>query len=129
MTRAIILDRDGTLIDFVRDTERGVVTPAFHPRQLRFLPGVLDGLRLLQDAGFALGIATNQPGAAKGELPREAIEHTNAALVDRLAAEGIAIGALRACLHHPEGGDGGEDGVVGKHMGLEVVFKRICLAL
>jgi len=29
--RGIVLDRDGTLIDVVRDADLGVITPAFHP--------------------------------------------------------------------------------------------------
>lgn len=103
--RGVLLDRDGTLVDFVRDAELGVVTPAFHPSQLRFLPGVLAGLRELGDAGYALALATNQPGAAKGELGRESIEATTSALVERLRDEGIEIAATRICLHHPTGGD------------------------
>lgn len=104
----VVLDRDGTLVDFVRDPDLGVVTPAFHPDQLRFLPGVLEGLAALQRAGFVLAIATNQPGAAKGEIPRAAIERTNAALVARLAAEGIHVAALEVCLHHEVGGERGD---------------------
>jgi len=111
--RAVILDRDGTLIDFVRDSELGVVTPAFHPRHLRFLPSVLLGLELLAKAGYALLIATNQPGAAKGELSEESIVTTNQALLDRLAEHGIPILGIASCLHHPEGGDGGRSDFVG----------------
>lgn len=110
---AVILDRDGTLIDFVRDPELGCVTPAFHPTQLRLLPGVRAGLRALHAAGIPLFVATNQPGAAKGQVPREAIERTNAALVELLAAEGIPIVDLRVCLHHPEGGPGGAPELIG----------------
>ncbi len=108
MTRGIILDRDGVLIDFVRDHERGIVTPAFHPDHVRLLPGAAPGLRTLRDAGYAFAIATNQPDAAKGRLPVSAIERTNAALLARLADEGIAIAQLEVCLHHPEPHDGGD---------------------
>ncbi len=104
----VLLDRDGTLIDFVRDVELGAVVSAFHPDHIRFYPGVVEGLALLQEAGFVLAIATNQPGAAKGQVPESAITRTNEALVDRLAAQGIRIEAVRACLHHPEGGPGGD---------------------
>jgi D-glycero-D-manno-heptose 1,7-bisphosphate phosphatase len=104
----ILLDRDGTLVDFHRDPELGSVVSAFHPSQLRLLPGVVEGLRLLQDAGFALAIATNQPGAAKGQVPRVAITRTNEALVALLAQHAIRIEAVAVCLHHPEGGPGGE---------------------
>lgn len=108
----VILDRDGTVIDFHRDTEHGVVTPAFHPKLVRFLPGAVDGLRALASKGFVLAIATNQPGAAKGELSREAIERTNAAVVERLAAEGVVLARVATCLHHPTGGDGGDPALI-----------------
>lgn len=112
MRRGVILDRDGTLVDFVRDPELGSVSPAFHPDQLRLLPGVLDGLGALRDRGFTLAIATNQPDAAKGRVPAQAIERTNHALVALLASHGIAIAALKACLHHPEGGPGGDPALI-----------------
>jgi D-glycero-D-manno-heptose 1,7-bisphosphate phosphatase len=111
--RGVILDRDGTLIDFHRDVELGAVVSAFHPDQIRWLPGVLEGLRALADAGFTLAIATNQPGAAKGQIPWSAIERTNAALVARLASEGIAVEEVAVCGHHPEGGPGGDAMLVG----------------
>ncbi len=113
LRRGVILDRDGTLIDFVRDVELGAVVSAFHPAQLRLLPGVIEGLRLLAAHGFVLAIATNQPGAAKGQIPREAIARTNDALVGMLRAQGIVIAASATCPHHPEGGPGGDASLVG----------------
>ncbi|WP_437538451.1 HAD-IIIA family hydrolase [Sorangium sp. So ce726] len=111
--RGILLDRDGTLIDVVRDHELGVVVTAFHPDQIRLLPGAVEGLRRLADAGFLLAIATNQPGAAKGQVPWGAIERTNRALIDRLREAGVAIAALAVCPHHPEGGPGGDPALIG----------------
>lgn len=111
--KGAILDRDGTLIDFHRDAELGAVVSAFHPDQLRLLPGVIEGLTILRDAGFVLAMATNQPGAAKGQLPQSAIERTNATLVELLAREGIAIAQVATCLHHPDGGPGADPALVG----------------
>ncbi len=111
--QAFIVDRDGTLIDFFRDAELGVVTPAFHPSQIRFLPDALTALRLIRDSGLAFAIATNQPQAAKGQLPRAAIERTNAALLVRLADEGVPALAIETCLHHPDGGEGGDPELIG----------------
>jgi D-glycero-D-manno-heptose 1,7-bisphosphate phosphatase len=99
----IILDRDGTLIDVVRDEETGVVSVAWSPSQLRFLPGVIDGLQLLKSAGFSFAIATNQPGPAKGQFSLEAVHRTHHGLVAALAEAGIAIGSVEVCWHHPEG--------------------------
>ena len=111
--RGIILDRDGTLIDVVRDEETGVISTAFHPAQLVLLTGVVEGLRVLADAGFTLAIATNQPGPAKGQFSADAVKRTNDALVVRLAKEGIRIEAVQACMHHPDGGPGGDPSLVG----------------
>jgi D-glycero-D-manno-heptose 1,7-bisphosphate phosphatase len=110
--KAVILDRDGTLIDFVRDEELGAVVSAFHPDHVRFFPGTVEGLRMLQDAGFVLAMATNQPGAAKGQVSRQAIERTNQAVVDRLAEHGVRIEAVEVCLHHTEGAAGGDTSLV-----------------
>jgi D-glycero-D-manno-heptose 1,7-bisphosphate phosphatase len=110
--RVAILDRDGTIIDVLRDEETGAITVAFHPDHIRFLPGALDGMRVLANAGFVLAIATNQPAPAKGQFSAAAVKRTNDALVDRLSHEGIAIATVEACMHHPTGGDGGDPSLV-----------------
>lgn len=113
MRPGIILDRDGTLIDVVRDEETGVISVAFAPSQLRFLPGVIDGLTLLRDAGFAFAIATNQPGPAKGQFSAEAVHRTHHALVAALAEAGITIASVEVCWHHPTGSPHGAAELIG----------------
>ncbi|HZU82240.1 MAG TPA: HAD-IIIA family hydrolase [Polyangiaceae bacterium] len=112
MTPVAIFDRDGTIIDVVRDEETGAITVAFHPGQLRLLPGAVEGMRALQDAGFALAIATNQPAPAKGQFSAAAVGRTNDALVGLLASRGVRVAALEVCMHHPEGGPGGDASLV-----------------
>ena len=114
MHPAIFLDRDGTLIDFVRDEETGAFTTAFHPSHLRLLPGVIEGLTLFRDAGFLLFLVTNQPGPAKGHFSPSAVERTHRALAEMLAAHGLHFTAVRACMHHPTGGPGGESSLITK---------------
>lgn len=104
MTKVAVFDRDGTIVDVVRDEEIGAISVAFHPNQLRFLPGALDGMRAFARDGFALAIATNQPAPAKGQFSADAVRRTNDALVDMLAREGIVIAALEACMHHAGAG-------------------------
>jgi D-glycero-D-manno-heptose 1,7-bisphosphate phosphatase len=112
VTRIAILDRDATIIDVVRHEDVGVVTVAFHPSQVRILPGAVEGMRVLRSAGYVLAIATNQPGPAKGQFSAEAVARTNAALMNQLASHGIDIAALEVCMHHPEGGPGGDPSLV-----------------
>ena len=107
-----ILDRDGTLIDVVRDEETGAIVTAFHPAHLKLLPGAVEGLRALAGAGFVLAIATNQPGPAKGQVSRAAVASTNVALLALLEAQGVSIAAIEVCEHHPEGGPGGDPALV-----------------
>lgn len=111
--RAVILDRDATLIDIVRDEETGAISVAFHPDQLTLLPGVVEGLLTLQDAGFVLAIATNQPAPAKGQFSSAAVERTNKALVALLREQGIQIASVQVCLHHPVGGPRGDRALIG----------------
>jgi len=108
------LDRDGTLIDVFRDDETGTVSVAFHPSHIRLLPGVVEGLKLLAEAGYGFAIASNQPGPAKGQISRAAVERTNRALLDLLRAQGIEITTVEVCMHHPDGGPGGDVTLVGE---------------
>ena len=59
--KGVILDRDGTLVDVVRDEETGVITTAFHPNQLRLLRGVIEGCKRLSSAGYVLAMDTFGP--------------------------------------------------------------------
>ncbi len=108
-----IFDRDGTIVDVVRDEDTGAIGVAFHPGQLRFLTGAVEGMRALAEAGFTLAIATNQPAPAKGQFSAEAVNRTNAALLEKLAREGVRVAALEVCMHHPEGGEGGDPALAG----------------
>jgi D-glycero-D-manno-heptose 1,7-bisphosphate phosphatase len=113
MTKLAIFDRDATIIDVVRDEEAGTLSVAFHPDQIRLLDGAVEGMRALQAAGYVLAIATNQPGPAKGQFSADAVRRTNDALVSVLAAQGVQIAALEVCMHHPDGGPGGDSRLVG----------------
>jgi D-glycero-D-manno-heptose 1,7-bisphosphate phosphatase len=113
VARGVILDRDGTLIDVVRDEETGVISTAFHPDQIVLLPGVVDGLRVLAEAGFVFAIASNQPGPAKGHYSAVAVKRTNDALVALLASSGFTIAQVEVCLHHPDGAPSGDAKLVG----------------
>ena len=52
--KLIILDRDGTI-----NIDKGYI---HKPEDLEFIPGSLEGIKLLQDQGYNIIIATNQSG-------------------------------------------------------------------
>ena len=90
-TGLMFLDRDGTLIEnvpYLRD-----------PNRVKLLPGVLEGLRSLQDAGLTLIIVTNQQGIGLGYLQVEDFIRVNAELLRQLGQAGIRIARIYFCPH------------------------------
>ncbi|MDQ2865236.1 MAG: HAD family hydrolase [Candidatus Eremiobacteraeota bacterium] len=62
MKRAILFDRDGTLI---------VDRPGnSDPAALALMPGAADALALARENGWSIGVITNQPSIADGSLDR-----------------------------------------------------------
>jgi D-glycero-D-manno-heptose 1,7-bisphosphate phosphatase len=94
MTRAVFLDRDGTLIEDVDYLRR--------QEQLVLLPWTVDAVRLLNRAGFVTVVVTNQSAVARGMVSEEFVRETHRALAARLAAGGARIDAYYFCPHHPE---------------------------
>jgi DNA-binding MurR/RpiR family transcriptional regulator len=78
--RAAFLDRDGVLVEILRDAERGVLYTAFHPDQMRPTKGAADAVRRLRTLGYECIVVTNQPGPAKGHFPLAQIARMNARL-------------------------------------------------
>ncbi len=74
--KALILDRDGTLIEHV---------PYLHdPALIRVLPGVREGLRAALDAGLTLYLHTNQSGVGRGMFTLAQAEACNVRLIELL---------------------------------------------
>jgi D-glycero-D-manno-heptose 1,7-bisphosphate phosphatase len=80
--RAVFLDRDGVLNRAVV-SERRPYPPATVAAVV-ILPGVVEGLQYLKEAGFILIVVSNQPDVARGTTPKVTVEAINAYLADRL---------------------------------------------
>ena len=97
MRRAVFLDRDGVINRaLVRD---GKPYPPANLAEMEILPGVLEALVALHDAGFMLIVVTNQPDVARGTIPMGVVEEINNHLAMRLP-----IDEFRTCYH--DSGDG-----------------------
>ncbi len=95
MQKAVFLDKDGTLIEDVSyntDTTK-----------IKLLPGVAEGLRLLQNNGYKLIITTNQSGIARELFTFSQFEKAREKLLSLLKKEGVIIDDFYFCPHHPEG--------------------------
>ena len=96
MSRFILLDRDGVL---VRDTDY-----PHRPEDYALLPGVVEGLQALRDAGYRFAIVTNQSGIGRGYYDEAAFRRFQQLLLDDLAAGGIEIAGTFFCPHVPDAG-------------------------
>jgi D-glycero-D-manno-heptose 1,7-bisphosphate phosphatase len=92
--RGVFLDRDGTLIEEVGYLDR--------LDRIQVFPFSIDAVRLLNRAGFAVVVVTNQAGIGRGFFDESFVEATHRALSATLAAGGARIDAFYFCPHHPE---------------------------
>ncbi len=92
--KAIILDRDGTLIK-----ERNYISRV---GDIKILDGVSEALILLRDAGFKIIIATNQSGVARGFFNEKKVKKINKEVCQRLKRAGAVVDGVFYCPHHPD---------------------------
>lgn len=95
MTRAVFLDKDGTLIPNVPYN--------VDPARITLAPGAGEALRMLAGGGFRLFVVSNQSGVARGYFPVEALDAVEARVRELLSAEGVDVDAFAWCPHHPRG--------------------------
>lgn len=98
----IVLDRDGVI-------NRGPKGPGTGPitfDEIEILPSVPQAVALLTYAGFAITVATNQPGAAKGEATKEILQKIHNIIISKAESEGGKILDSFICWH--AGSDGCE---------------------
>lgn len=94
-TKAAFIDRDG-VINEERDYVHRIA-------DFVLLPGVVQGLTLLRDAGYRLIVVTNQAGIARGYYDQVEMDRLHNHLRAQLAKHGVALDAIYFCPHHPQG--------------------------
>lgn len=94
MTKAIFLDRDGTI-----NVDRHYL---YRIEEFEFLPHVAEGLKLLQEDGFLLIILTNQSGIARGYYTVKELEILNEWMIRQLECKGVVISKIFYCPHLPK---------------------------
>jgi D-sedoheptulose 7-phosphate isomerase len=97
MIKHVILDRDGVLNEVTPGG--GYVTSL---TQWRWIPGALDGLALLRNAGIRTSIATNQSAVGRGLMTEDQLTQIHAKMRVDATRHGAAIDALMVCPHAPD---------------------------
>ncbi len=97
MNKAAFLDRDGVINVDVLDYTSKI-------KDFTFLPGVVEGLKTLQEKGYLLIVITNQGGIAKGMYTKEDVDTLHTWMWAELANQGITITAIYFCPHHDVSG-------------------------
>jgi len=89
----VFLDRDGVI-------NRGRAGYVRTPDQFRFLPGAIDGMRLLQDHGWQLVIVTNQDAAGWKLLTEAQLAKVHDRMLAMLHKEGVRVAEVYYCPHN-----------------------------
>jgi len=92
MTKAIFLDRDGSIVEDI----------GYHHKleDFKLVPNAVEGLKLLKD--YKLIIITNQSGIGMGYYKFEDYLKFNDCLIDELKKHNIKIEKTYICPHKPE---------------------------
>lgn len=93
--KLVILGRDGTLNQYRDDHVKAV-------EELLPLPGALEAVARLNQAGWHTVLATNQPGIGRGLLDMASLTAIHIRLNQLLAEKGGRLDAAFFCPHTPE---------------------------
>jgi rfaE bifunctional protein nucleotidyltransferase chain/domain len=95
LRKAAFLDRDGVI-----NKDKAYV---HRWEDFEFVPGAVEGMRRLQQAGYALVVVTNQSGLARGYYTEDQYQTLTTRLRQELTAQGIMLDGVYHCPHHPNG--------------------------
>ena len=95
MIKLIILDRDGVI-------NADSATYIKHPDEWVAIPGSLQAIARLHQAGWTVTVASNQSGLARGYFDTSTLTAIHQKLRKELAQVGGAIDAFFVCPHAPE---------------------------
>ena len=93
--RLVILDRDGVINQDSPDYIKSVA-------EWKPLPGSLDAIARLNQAGFTTVVATNQSGVGRGLFSSEVLAKIHEHMYQQLAAHGASVDAVFFCPCRPD---------------------------
>ena len=93
--KLIILGRDGILNAFREDHVKS-------PEEWQPIPGALEAVARLNQAGWHTVLATNQSGIGRGMIDMASVNAVHAHMIKRLMAVGGRLDAVFFCPHAPD---------------------------
>jgi len=93
-TKAVFLDRDGTLVDEVGFLSR--------EEDIKILPNTVEAIKLLRELGYLLVVVSNQSGVARGFLTEQRVMELNEEIFRKLEASNARPDMFFYCPHHPD---------------------------
>lgn len=100
LQRAIFLDRDGTINQYVGFLKR--------LDEFQLIEGVAEAIRRINQSGYLAIIVTNQPVIARGDISWEKLDEIHRKMETLLGQEGAYLDDIFICPHHPDSGFAGE---------------------
>jgi D-glycero-D-manno-heptose 1,7-bisphosphate phosphatase len=92
---AAFLDRDGVI-----NVDRGYVS---NRANFKWIPGTIEAIKALNDAGYYVFVATNQSGIARALYSEHEMHALHDHIAQKLAESGAHVDDWRHCPFHPEG--------------------------
>lgn len=91
---AILIDRDGVLNE--KAPRAQYIT---RPEEFRFLPGVLEALRRLNEADYKIILVSNQAGINRGAMTEDDLATVHRKMMAEIEAAGGRVDAIYHCPH------------------------------
>ena len=94
-SNVVLLDRDGVIN---QDSLQYIKSPD----EFIFLPKSIEAIVRLTEAGYKIGIATNQSGIARGYYSENVLDSIHEKMLYHIQKAGGEIAAIEYCMHLPE---------------------------
>ena len=92
--RCVFLDRDGVI-----NARAAAGEYICHWGEFRFLPGIVDWIRLFKALGFLVVVVTNQRGVARGLTATSDLDEIHSRMSAELERAGAALDGVLCCPH------------------------------
>jgi histidinol-phosphate phosphatase family protein len=95
--KVIFIDRDGVINKKMPEGDYVKTWSEFE-----FLPGAIEALKILYEAGYSIFVITNQRGIARGIMRKEDLDDIHNRMVIELEKYGVKLAGIYYCPHNYE---------------------------